>query len=845
MAKYIIIGGVAAGMSAAARLRRLEESAEIVVFEKGGEVSYANCGLPYYIGDVIKERDNLLLQTPESFKRRFNVEVRVRHEVLSVDSTQKTVRVKDLATSREFEESYDGLLLAPGGSPVKPPIPGAGHPAVRTLWTIPDTDAIRAVVDEGRVKTALLVGAGFIGLEMAENLHARGIRVIVVEMANQAMNLIDFEMAALVHRELRSKGIELHLEDAVTALEPSGPGSVTARLKSGLSINADLVMLSIGVKPNTGFLAGSGIALSPRGHIVVDEHLKTSAEQVYAAGDAIEVVNPISGKKTAIPLAGPANKQGRIAAGNLSGKVPGSYGGTLGTAIAKVFDLDVGVTGATDKFCQAEGIPFQSVIVHPSDHAGYYPGATALTLKLTFSPETRRVLGAQAVGYSGVDKRIDVIATAIMGAMTVDDLTEFEHAYAPPYSSAKDPVNMAGFTAQNVLDGLVRSTTWDAVQLADTLQHAGAAQPLLLDVRTPEEFATGSIAGALNIPLDSLRARIGEISTDRKVTVFCKVGLRGYIACRILSARGISDCANLSGGYETYLLATTPHLNQAKIPSDSQGSSSIGQQASSTGEVAGLTSQGAPSAMPNNSLTFAKSIKVDACGLQCPGPILRLKQEMDRLSSGELLSIKASDPGFYVDAPSWARSTGNLLKEISIDKGIVTALIEKGGELQILAPTSGNDKTMVVFSGDLDKTIASFIIANGALAMGRKVTMFFTFWGLNALRKPQKVSGLGKNLIEAAFGMMMPRGSQKMALSRMSMGGIGGVLIRGIMKSKNVPALEEMMASAIQGGARIVACQMSMELMGIRREELIDGVEIGGVASYLEASEQADNNLFI
>jgi NADPH-dependent 2,4-dienoyl-CoA reductase/sulfur reductase-like enzyme/peroxiredoxin family protein/rhodanese-related sulfurtransferase/TusA-related sulfurtransferase len=851
MSKYLIVGGVAAGMSAAARLRRLEENAEIIVFEKGGEVSYANCGLPYYIGDVITQRDNLLLQTPESFRRRFNVEVRIRHEVLSVDSAAKCIRVKDLATGREFEECYDGLLLAPGGSPVKPPIPGADHPAVRTLWTIPDTDAIRALVDQGGVKTALLVGAGFIGLEMAENLHARGIRVIVVEMANQAMNLVDFEMAALVHRELRAKGIELHLEDAVTALEPAGPGSVTARLKSGLSIRADLVMLSIGVKPNTGFLAGSGIALSPRGHIVVDQHLRTSAAEVYAAGDAIEVVNPISGKKTAIPLAGPANKQGRIAAGNLSGKVPGSYGGTLGTAIAKVFDLDVGMTGATDKFCQAEGIPFQSVIVHPNDHAGYYPGATALTLKLTFAPGTRRVLGAQAVGYAGVDKRIDVIATAIMGAMTVDDLTEFEHAYAPPYSSAKDPVNMAGFTAQNVLDGLVQSTTWDAVQAAGA-QQAGASQPLLLDVRTPEEFATGSIAGARNIPLDSLRERIGELPADRKLTVFCKVGLRGYLACRILSAHGVSDCANLSGGYETYLLATTPHLNPTDIFRESQGPgstvravSSASQESGSTSEGTNVASQGATPALPNTSLALAKTIKVDACGLQCPGPILRLKQEMDRLAIGEVLSIRASDPGFYVDAPSWARTTGNLLREISIDKGIVTAVIEKGGELQVLAPSGGNDKTMVVFSGDLDKTIASFIIANGALAMGRKVTMFFTFWGLNALRKPQKVSGLGKNLIEAAFGMMMPRGSRKMSLSRMSMGGIGGVLIRGIMKSKNVPALEEMMASAIKGGARIVACQMSMELMGIRREELIDGVEIGGVASYLEASEQADNNLFI
>jgi len=345
----------------------------------------------------------------------------------------------------------------------------------------------------------------------------------------------------------------------------------------------------------------------------------------------------------------------------------------------------------------------------------------------------------------------------------------------------------------------------------------------LLDVRTPEEFANGSLAGALNIPLDSLRERIGEIPADKEVTVFCRVGLRGYIACRILMSKGI-HCSNLSGGYETYQLATMPHVKPGHTSLDHEG---------------------ADAAMSNDSRTHPTTIQIDACGLQCPGPVMRLKQEMDRLTVGEALSIRASDPGFYTDAPSWARSTGNLLRDISIDKGIVTAVIEKGGQAPSLVSTAGNDKTMVVFSGDLDKAIASFIIANGALAMGRKVTMFFTFWGLNVLRKPQRISGLGKNLIEAAFGSMMPRGSRRLALSRMSMGGIGGMLIRGIMKNKNVPALEEMMATAIQGGVTIVACQMSMDLMGIRREELIDDIQVGGVATYLEASERADNNLFI
>jgi NADPH-dependent 2,4-dienoyl-CoA reductase/sulfur reductase-like enzyme/rhodanese-related sulfurtransferase len=549
MLRHIIVGGVAAGMSAAARLRRLDETAEIVVFERGDYVSYANCGLPYYIGDIITERQKLLLQTPASFGTRFRVDVRVHSEVLAVDTNSKLVQVKDLQTGREYSEAYDRLLLTPGGSPVKPHIPGSDHPAVRTLWTIPDTDSLKAMIDQGNVKTALLVGAGFIGLEMAECLQARGIRVVIVEMAKQAMNLLDFEMAALVHQELRTKQVELHLEDAVTSIEGQDKGGVIAKLKSGATIDADLVLFSIGVQPNTGFLTGSGIALGARGHIIVNDQLRTSVEDVFAAGDAIEVTNPISNKPAAIPLAGPANKQGRIVAGNMCGKRVGSYDGTLGTAIAKVFDLDVGMTGATEKFCRTEGIPCRSVIIHPSDHAGYYPGATMLALKLVFSPQSRRVLGAQIIGSGGVDKRIDVIATAIMGQMTVDDLTEIEHAYAPPFSAAKDPVNMAGFTAQNILDGLVSTISWDK------LPKTAAADQLLLDVRTPGEFAQGSIEGAVNIPLDSLRQRIGDIPPATNVTVFCRVGLRGYLACRILTAHGIT-CSNLSGGFLTYQLAT-------------------------------------------------------------------------------------------------------------------------------------------------------------------------------------------------------------------------------------------------------------------------------------------------
>jgi NADPH-dependent 2,4-dienoyl-CoA reductase/sulfur reductase-like enzyme/peroxiredoxin family protein/rhodanese-related sulfurtransferase/TusA-related sulfurtransferase len=820
MAKYLIVGGVAGGMSAATRLRRLDESAQIIVFERGGYVSYANCGLPYYIGNAITERSRLLVQTPESFKKLFNIEVRTGNEVIAVFPDKKSVRVKALESGREYDESYDKLLLAPGGSPIKPSIPGSDLPAIHTLWTIPDSDRIRAMVDAGKVKTALVVGAGFIGLEMAENLHSRGIRVLVVEAAKQAMNVIDFEMAAMVHRELQMKKVALYLEDGVSAFEKGADESIVARLNSGRSVTADLVMLSIGVRPNTGFIAGSGINLGLRGHIVVDEYLNTNIEQIYAVGDAIEVINPITKKMTAVPLAGPASKQGRIAADNMHGKRRCTYDGTMGTAIAKVFDLTVGMTGATEKLCKAENIPHDSVIVHPNDFAGYYPGATRICLKLLFSPENRRVLGAQAIGYGGIDKRIDVIATAIKGSMTIDDLAEIEHAYAPPYSSAKDPVNMAGFVAQNILDGVVKSTNWEYVHKAEKSRY------FLLDVRTPAEFAAGTIEGAVNIPLDTLRERIKEIPEDKPIILFCRVGLIAYNAARILEAKGITDYANLSGGYETYQIATAKQ--------DSTGESAKSQ-----------TSEGTKTVMLEINEKTSKIRSVDACGLQCPGPVMRLKQEIDSISAGDVIAITASDPGFFNDAASWARSTGNIVRDISSERGIVKAVIEKGNAAQPSAVASGNDKTLIVFSGDLDKAIASFIIANGALAMGRKVTMFFTFWGLNILRKPEKMGRLGKNIIEVAFGWMMPRGARKLTLSKMSMGGLGGMMIRGIMKNKNIPALEEMISMAINGGVKIVACQMSMDLMGIRREELIDGIQVGGVASYLEASEHADNNLFI
>ncbi|MDD3293579.1 MAG: FAD-dependent oxidoreductase [Geobacteraceae bacterium] len=574
MAKYLIVGGVAAGMSAATRLRRLDETVEIIVFERGEYVSYANCGLPYYIGDTIPERQSLLIQTPEGFRNWFNIQVRIRNEVLSVHPVEKSIRVKDLRSGRVYEETYDKLLLTPGSSPVKPDIPGSDYPAVHALWTIPDSDRIRAMVDAGKVRRALVVGAGFLGLEMVENLHARGLRVTVVEMAKQAMSVLDFEIAAIIQRELALHKVRLLVGEGVAAFEPAADGGVAAHLSGGRTVEADLVLLSIGVKPNTGFIADSGIELGPRGHIIVDDYLRTSNEHIYAAGDAIEVTHPLTLKKTAIPLAGPANKQGRIVAGNMLGRMPRPYKGTMGTAIAKVFNLTVGMTGASEKLCKANNIPCSSVIIHHNDIAGYYPGAMKMCLKLIFSSETRKVLGAQAAGYSGIDKRIDVIATAIKGNMTVDDLAEIEHAYAPPYSSAKDPVNIAGFMAQDILDGLVCAATWEEVEAADKVKA------FLLDVCTPAEFALCGIPGAVNIPLSELRDRIGEIPRDRKVIVYCTVGQRSYYAARILAAHGFKNVSNLSGGCETWQAVTGSRRRHEKDSTQVWSCSSCGRELS-------------------------------------------------------------------------------------------------------------------------------------------------------------------------------------------------------------------------------------------------------------------------
>ncbi|BBB90093.1 DsrE/DsrF/DrsH-like family protein [Methylomusa anaerophila] len=822
--KVLIVGGVAGGASAAARLRRLDEKCEIVLLERGEYISFANCGLPYYVGEVIREKNKLVVQTPAAMKARFNIDIRTLNEVEFIDTAKKEVEITDLRTGRKYREKYDKLILSPGAAPIKPPVPGLDAANVFTLRNIPDTYTIKDFVDSRHPKRAVVIGGGFIGVELAENLAERGVKVTLVELANQILGPIDFEMAALVHQYLKEKGIELYLEDGLKSVSHTDKYSIVS-LNSKEEIKTDMIVLGIGVTPENKLAKTADLELGERGAIKVNKALQTSNPDIYAVGDAIEVIDFVNGRPTHIPLAGPANKQGRIAANNICGLYE-EYPGTQGTSVLKVFDYTVAATGNNEKTLKRFNIPYGKSFTHSLSHAGYYRGATPVSLKILFSPADGKILGAQAVGFQGIEKRIDVIATAIRAGMTVYDLEKLELSYAPPYSSAKDPVNMAGYVAANILKGDCRVIHWHEMNSLD--QRASQ----VVDVRTPLEFGTGSVAGAVNIPIDDLRQRINEIPRDKDVIVYCQVGLRGYLAYRILVQNGYTKVRNLSGGYKTY-------------------STAMGEQSNRNVYRYEDLLPAAPSAANTTHREDndgQADVQIDCSGLQCPGPIMQVNNAINSMEPGEILAITATDPGFAADIEAWCRSTGNQLLSINKSVQFIKVYIKKGGKPAKMQEenkmAAANDKTMVVFSSDLDKAIAAFIIANGAAAMGRKVTMFFTFWGLNILRKSESVN-VKKNLLESMFGKMMPRGSKKLGLSRMNMGGLGGKMIRYIMGAKNVASLEDLMDQARKQGVRLVACNMSMDVMGIKPEELIDGVEMGGVASYLNAAESADTNLFI
>jgi NADPH-dependent 2,4-dienoyl-CoA reductase/sulfur reductase-like enzyme/rhodanese-related sulfurtransferase len=539
--KYIIIGAVAGGASTAARLRRLDEHAEIIIFERGAYISYANCGLPYYIGNVITERNKLFVQTAAAFNTRFNIDVRVRTEVISIDAEHKTITATNLETGETYKEVYDKLVLSPGAEPLRPPIPGINNEGIFTLRNVTDTDTIKNYVTSTKAKKTVVVGAGFIGLEMAENFHHLGLDVSVIEMGNQILAPVDYPIAAIVQQHMRSKGIHLHLNTAVTGFSKEN-GILKVNLKNGNQLEADIVILSIGVRPDTKLAVSANLTLGPAKGIWVNEFMQTSNKDIYAVGDAIEFTNPITQQSMITYLAGPANKQGRICANNIVLGNKQSYKGAINNAIVKVFDMTVGTAGTAAKHLAIANIPYVVSTTHNGSHAGYYPNAKQMSIQIAFSPADGRLYSAQIAGYEGVDKRLDILAGIIKNNGTIEDLMEFEHAYAPPYSSAKDPVNMAGFVADNIMQKRLSVFYWN-----ETTNIPPTA--LLIDVRRPDEFEKGKIQHAINIPVDELRNRLNEIPTNTPIYIYCEAGLRGYLAHRILKQHGFNEVFNLSGGY--------------------------------------------------------------------------------------------------------------------------------------------------------------------------------------------------------------------------------------------------------------------------------------------------------
>lgn len=817
--KYLIVGGVAGGATVAARLRRIDENAEIILFERGKYVSYANCGLPYYIGGTIAERDKLFVQTAQGFTARFNIDIRTEQEVTAIHPKEKTVEITDINTARTYSENYDKLILSPGAEPLRPGIEGINSDKIFTLRNVPDTDTIKKYVSRSNPRHAVVVGGGFIGLEMAENLHQLGIQVAVVEMANQVMAPLDYSMAAIVHQQLTDKQVDLRLEDGVSRFEET-PEGIIVHLRSGKQITTDLVILSIGVRPETKLAKEAGLSLGTLGGIAINDYMQTSDPDIYALGDAVEVRHLVTGKPALIPLAGPANKQGRIVANNIVYGNRETYPGTMGTSIAKVFDLTVAAAGANAKLLKREGITYQSSYTHSASHAGYYPGAVPMSVKILFSPENGQLLGAQIVGFDGVDKRIEMFAQVIQRKGTVYDLATLEHAYAPPYSSAKDPVNMAGYVAENILTQKVEIVHWRDI--------AGLQKDtLLLDVRTADEYSLGTLPNAINIPVDELRTRLSELPKDKPIVVSCAVGLRGYLAYRILTQHGFKNVKNLSGGYKTWSVASAK-------PISVMGNGT--QKAIDPPKVSRPT----PSQVSEK-----QTVRIDACGLQCPGPVLQLKKHYAEINTGDRLLITATDQGFGKDVAAWCNMTGAQLVGVENKSGVIHATIEKGEPKSSCKVLGGADnKTLIVFSDDLDKALASFVIANGAASTGKKVTMFFTFWGLNVIKKRQKPS-VSKDLFGKMFGWMLPSHSSKLKLSKMNMGGAGSWMMRLIMKKKHIDSLESLIAQAAENGIEMIACTMSMDVMGVKKEELMDNVTLGGVATYLERAEEANINLFI
>ena len=794
--KVVIIGGGACGASCATRLRRLNEKAEIRILEKTNEVSIANCGLPYYCSGVIAERERILVSNAKKFKDSFNIEVSLNTEVTEINRNEKYV-----VTNNNEKINYDKLVMTQGANPIKPPLEGINNPNIFTLRTLTDADKIKAYIKDNNVKNAVVIGGGFIGIEMAENLAHMGINTKVIEMANQILTPVDSEIAAFAQNELRANKVELFIADGV-----KGFTDKEVLLNSGDKIPYEIAILAIGVRPEITLAKNCGLETN-RG-IKVNDNLQTSDENIYAGGDSVEIKSFVDNSSTLIPLAGPANRQGRIIADNICG-INSQYKKSQGTSVLKVFDYTVACVGYNEKMLQKLGMEYQKVLTFGNSHAGYYPNSTQVFFKLLFNKEGK-IFGAQAVGQDGVEKRIDVISSIMRNDGVVQDLLDSELCYAPPFSSAKDPVNILGMCADNILRGFIKPAFYD--DLKDSY---------VIDVRPANIFAIKSVEGSVNIPVDELRNRINEVPKDKKVILICNTGYTSYVASRILSQNGYDNVYSFMGGMKLY--KEIEKNNNYKVSDNN----TIQAEPVKTDRVS------------DNAVVM----NIDACGLQCPGPIMKVADSITKIKDGELIKVTSTDKGFYADIEAWCRTTGNTLVNLEKDKQIISATIKKGGKS--LAKTDNkNAQTIVVFSGDLDKAMAAFIIANGARAAGKEVTLFFTFWGLNILRK-DNVSVKKENVVDKMFGMLMPKGADKLTLSKMNMGGLGSMMMRRVMKNKNVSSLKELIEDAQKSGIKFIACQMSMDVMGLTKEELIDGIEIGGVASYIDASSNANSNLFI
>ena len=790
--RTVIIGGGACGASAAARIRRLDESAEIIVLEKTGEISIANCGLPYYTSGVINDREKMLVSSPEKFREWFNINVKLNTEVININPDEKFVETAD-----GEKINYNKLVLAQGAKPFVPPIEGIPEEKVFTVRTLFDADNIKSYIKEKGVRKAIVIGGGFIGVEMAENLNEMGLETTLIEQQNQILAPVDYEIAAFLHNEMRDRGVELVLSDGVKKFNDN-----KVILNSSREIEFDIIIMAIGVRPEITLAKNAGLETA-RG-IIVNENLQTSNPDIYAGGDGVEIKDFVTGENTLIPLAGPANRQGRIIADNICG-IESAYKNSQGASVLKVFDLTAASVGNNEKQLKSKNIPYWKTFVFSKDHAGYYPGAVEVLYKLLFSPDGK-ILGAQGVGPDGVEKRIDVISSIMRNGGKIQELLDSELCYAPPYSSAKDAVNILGMNADNILRGLLKPAYFEDLE-----------NSYLIDVRQREIFEISTIEGAVNIPIAQLRNRINEVPRDKKVILFCNTGYTSYNASRILIQNGFNNVYSLCGGISLY----------KELVKDKKGILTMPQRVATHAAV-------------SNS---ADVIKVDASGLQCPGPIMKVASKIAELNEGSIIEVTSTDRGFKSDIGAWCKTTGNSLLDLKTEKKVITAVIQKDGKPAVIEKSSGNGQTIVVFSNDLDKALAALIIANGAKAAGKDVTLFFTFWGLNILRKPQ--SRVKKGIIDKMFGLMMPKGTEKLTLSKMNMLGAGSLMMKWVMKQKNVSTLNELLTQAREAGIKFIACNMSMDVMGIKPEELIDGVEIGGVPKYIEESSYSNSNLFI